>query len=289
MPPFVPYLIAAGIGLVAYWWQTQRQKALPPPRPRARPPAPGMPGSQFVGPPAPPGTPASQPGRHAQPVEDSPPEVVHENGKTYFEGPYDPATAARLAPTLVVDLSDHSVSKEDTLLIRAFQAAAGIRVDGKYGPISKGALRYWLRAGGSQVEPPAADGSGEKTYSPPDGHKRLPEEQVMHPAGGSERDNWPAVTKCDHQGAAIYAPIVAQYMRVGKAYKQDDNARRALRSFQLAAGIAVDEDYGPESYWALAYWLRAAGSNLSTPRAIFKGSAKGYTPCAAPAGSAMSI
>ena len=74
--------------------------------------------------------------------------------------PAPPEEATRLAPLVAANTNDRA-------LVRAFQAAAGIDADGIYGPQTKGALRYWLNAGGpSEPPPPHSRGSSETPYTP---------------------------------------------------------------------------------------------------------------------------
>lgn len=243
MPPILPILIIAAVTLVVLSRTNllglrSRQRALPPG-------VPGVPGSG--------------------PAVDSKTQTV------YVEGGYDPSTATRLAAVLAADLSSHG-SSVDPLLIRAFQASAGIAVDGKYGPETRGALGYWLEVGGSTTPPP---GSGETAYSPPDGLPRLQREKDAAASGPA----WPGITGYDPTGAAYYAPLVAESVQaLGKAYRNNPQALRALRSFQLAAGIVVDGLYGPESHGALTYWLRQAKSNLPVPKSLFGVGSKTYRP-----------
>ena len=86
------------------------------------------------------------------------------------EGPPDTIKAAELAPVVADDLITKGRGYDRTLM-RAFQAAAGIKVDGLYGPQTRGALRHYLGVAGSPlVEPPdAIYGRGERAYTPPRG------------------------------------------------------------------------------------------------------------------------
>lgn len=242
--PVVPILIAMAVVATVLALGKPRRRALPP---GARPPAPPPP---AVVPPAGP----------ARKTESA-------------VGPYSPDTAARLAPALVTDLAQRGRTA-DRELVRAFQAAAGLAVDGAYGPETRGALRYWLEVAiGKPADVPNAHaGTGEVAYSPPDGVARTQRERSTPAA------SWPPVTGYDPNAAVFYAPLAADAVLLGRAYRTDAERLRAVRAFQLSAGIAVDGLYGPETHGALSYWLQQAKVPLAPPKTLYGSGTKTYRP-----------
>lgn len=192
-------------------------------------------------------------------------------------GHYSPDTAIRLAPEMAADITEMG-KRADAELVRAFQAAAGLGVDGKYGPEARGALRYWLRVAGSEVEPPnVLYGSGETPYLPPDGIQRLTSDQPK-PEEDRPALSWPPVAGFDPQAAIFYAPLVAEAASMGKSYRTHPDMVKAVRAFQISARVDVDGLYGPETRGALVFWLQQGKSELAAPRALWGSGTKTYQP-----------
>ena len=156
----------------------------------------------------------------------------------------------------------------DKELVRAFQAAAGIGVDGIVGPETLGAITYWLRVAGVEaVLPP-----GATSYRAADGINRLPEEE------GESLASWPAISGFDPTAAVFYAPLTLEAITHGKGYRANTEMARAVRAFQLSAGITVDGLYGPQTRGALVFWLREAGVPTTAPAALWGRGTKAYRP-----------
>lgn len=190
-------------------------------------------------------------------------------------GNYNPDAAQALSQTLYADLSERgrSVDKE---LLRAFQGAAGIAADGKYGKETKGALNYWLYASLGDGAPGAPDphyGSGETIYSAPDGIART---NIEVP---SEQSGWPPVSGFDENAAIFYAPLAAEAVRSGKSYRTNPNKVKAVRALQLASGLRVDGLYGPSTRGAVVYWLSQQSVYAGTaPRSLYGLGTTTYNP-----------
>jgi hypothetical protein len=129
-------------------------------------------------------------------------------------GPELPPSLSRadiLAPQVAQDIADNGM-QYDRDLLRAFQSAAGIQVDGDYGPQSHGALqKHWV------PDPPPA----------------------LYPAAPTS----PRATL----GVPLVFRVAADIRDNGDGYD-----RQLLRQFQAEAGIRVDGLYGPESARALS-------------------------------------
>lgn len=197
------------------------------------------------------------------------------SGGASVVGNYDPTAATQLALPLYEDLISNrkSVDKE---LLRAFQGAAGVAADGRYGKETKGALNYWLYAALGDEAPGAPDGffgRGETIYSAPDGIVRTDIELSPQESG------WPPVTAFDENAAIYYAPLVAEAVRSGKRYRSEPNKIKAVRAFQLASGLRVDGLYGPRTRGAVVYWLgQQSVYTGSAPRSLYGSGTTQYNP-----------
>jgi hypothetical protein len=79
-------------------------------------------------------------------------------------GPPDPSNASALAPQVADDVRSKGMSYDHNL-VRSFQNAANIMVDGLYGPVTAGAVQYYT--GGQQPPAPLySDAKGFRGVTP---------------------------------------------------------------------------------------------------------------------------
>lgn len=176
----------------------------------------------------------------ALPRPPAPPSSGGGSGPGTVVGPPNVTKAEELAPVLLADLLEKGAAY-DRELLRAFQAAAGILVDGLYGPESKATLERYTQ----QSAPPAIFGGAPSSK----------------PAGAVGPPN---VSKAQELAPVVAADIAEK----GKSYD-----RELVRAFQAAAGLAVDGDYGPRTRGALVFF-----GLPNAPAAIFGRGTVAYTP-----------
>jgi len=198
--------------------------------------------------------------------------------------------AAKLAMSVFDDIAAHKF-QYDRNLLKQFQAAASLEIDGKYGGRSAGGLQYFT---GKPPPPPYYDPKTIITYRPPGMSQAVQASQTTIPQGtpapiptraapvrAIPRKSVPTtphraplprtapgapppveslVTPLAKRLAlakllaqAVYDDLSTKnVMQLGmRAYDQD-----LLKQFQTAAGIHIDGIYGKESAGAMNYYIQ---------------------------------
>ncbi len=249
----VPYLIVIGAMAVAYFFLKDRENGAAP---------------LALGPGAGPGV---------VPPSNGPGEVLG----------YNPAIATRLAPELAAEILEKG-TRANKELIRAFQSATGVTVDGGYGPDTREALRFWLGIAGSpMVEPPdpvVARSKSGTPYVPPG---EIPGVQRAEPSPTAIANDllgrFQTVTGFNPQVAQNVALAVANVVgSYKKGYFDNPSFRNLVTLFQVSAGFtgrAVDGKYGPGTRGALVYYLNLAGlPGGDAPPSYFGRGTRPYRP-----------
>ena len=224
-------------------------------------------------------TPAAQP---SVPVTQLPPPVP-------TPIPTLPGLNLPLASQLALQVEANIKSKKanyDRVLLKQFQSAAGLTVDGLYGGSSAGALRYFLHRAPPKAlvaplaEKPYAAASTPATPATPSA--ATPAAPVTPAAQPVPAAPAPALPGLNLSLASQLAPMVESNLIVQKA--NYDHA--LLKKFQSAAGLTTDGLYGGGSAGALRYFLHRA-----PPKALFAPlTEKPYAPTSAtPAAPSASV
>ena len=227
-------------------------------------------------------TPAAQP---SVPVTQLPPPVP-------TPIPTLPGLNLPLASQLAVQVEANIKSKKanyDRTLLKQFQSAAGLTVDGLYGGSSAGALRYFLHRAPPKAlvaplteKPYAAASMPAVPALPATPAAATPAVPVTPAAQPVPAAPAPALPGLNLSLASQLAPVVESNLIVQKA--NYDHA--LLKKFQSAAGLTVDGLYGGSSAGALRYFLHRA-----PPKALFAPlTEKPYAPASAtPAAPSASV
>ncbi len=162
-------------------------------------PSPRSPGPVPAPAPAEPSSPDIDSGGSPGPVESAP-----------------PSSARSLAATTSEALQQRWTELQG--LLRAFQDASGITVDGKYGPVTRAALSYWS----GRTAPRSWTGSGTRTY------------RAQSVARG---DGSPTAQHAERRARLLFTALFAP----------EGDARPALERFQRANGLTVDGKYGAQT------------------------------------------